>query len=402
MERTSAPRGRSTHLDAFRALAAFEVFGGHMRQYFLADYSSVVGKGVAVRFLFVSTAFGHAAVMVFFVLSGYLISRGVIDRIRAGRWSWSSYIVQRWTRLYAVLVPALVLGAMWDAASISHLPPALTPIADLIRSRFGFGTWIANLFFLQEIVAPVFGSNGPLWSLSYEFWYYLAFPCFAVAALGTGIPRRIVCALLGTGILVLVGGQITRYFMVWLLGTIVAMLPVPSRKRAFLLTAAAGTALLVLLARSAVRTGTDDFSHDLPIGIAFAVLSWGAIGIPAPTRGWYAKMSEVLAARSYTLYLVHYPVIVFVSGVILGGPRWQPTPLGIAQTTLFAMLVFGYAQLVWSVTEARTAQLRALTTRLLDYGGRRIFRQRGGSGDGTSRPTVGSKTSHQPRNRPET
>jgi peptidoglycan/LPS O-acetylase OafA/YrhL len=404
MDRTSAPLGgsaRSTHLDAFRAIAAFEVFAGHMRQYFLADYSSVIRQGPGVRFLFLATSFGHAAVMVFFVLSGYLISRGAIDRIRSGQWSWSSYIVQRWTRLYAVLVPALVLGATWDALSMNHLPPSLASIADQIRSRFGLGTWFANLFFLQEIAAPVFGSNGPLWSLSYEFWYYLAFPCFAMAALGRGRPRRIVCAILGTGILIVVGGQIARYFTIWLLGTAVAMLPVPSRNRAFLLTAVAGAALSVLLVRSAMGGGADDFAHDLPIGIAFAALSWGAIGIPAPTRGWYAAMSGALAARSYTLYLVHYPVIVFVSGVLLGGPRWQPTALGILQTTAFAIMVLAYTQLVWSATEARTGRLRALTTRVLEHGGRRILAARR-PGGGSARLTVGPKTSRPPPDGPNT
>ena len=33
-----------------------------------------------------------------------------------------------------------------------------------------------NAFFLQTIVGPTFGSNGPLWSLAYEWWYYVLFP----------------------------------------------------------------------------------------------------------------------------------------------------------------------------------------------------------------------------------
>lgn len=39
-----------------------------------------------------------------------------------------------------------------------------------------------NLFMLQDVLTPTRGSNGPLWSLSYEWWYYCLF-AFALAAI---------------------------------------------------------------------------------------------------------------------------------------------------------------------------------------------------------------------------
>jgi len=39
----------------------------------------------------------------------------------------------------------------------------------------------ANVFFLQTITVPVYGSNSPLWSLANEFWYYLLFPLLLLA-----------------------------------------------------------------------------------------------------------------------------------------------------------------------------------------------------------------------------
>ena len=36
--------------------------------------------------------------------------------------------------------------------------------------------FLGNAAFLQRILVPELGTNGPLWSLANEFWYYLLFP----------------------------------------------------------------------------------------------------------------------------------------------------------------------------------------------------------------------------------
>jgi peptidoglycan/LPS O-acetylase OafA/YrhL len=38
---------------------------------------------------------------------------------------------------------------------------------------------LGNLVFLQAILVPTWGSNGPLWSLAFEFWFYIWFPTLA-------------------------------------------------------------------------------------------------------------------------------------------------------------------------------------------------------------------------------
>jgi hypothetical protein len=45
-------------------------------------------------------------------------------------------------------------------------------------------TFLGNLCFVQTVSVPVYGSNGPLWSLANEFWYYVMFPLGAVALMG--------------------------------------------------------------------------------------------------------------------------------------------------------------------------------------------------------------------------
>ena len=91
-------------------------------------------------------------------------------------------------------------------------------------------TWpvlAANALFLQTIVAarnaphpvPTFGSNGALWSLSYEFWYYLAFPLLVLPAGQEPVLED--ARLLGLGLLVWgwsVGLSIVLLGLTWLMG----------------------------------------------------------------------------------------------------------------------------------------------------------------------------------------
>ena len=62
-----------------------------------------------------------------------------------------------------------------------------------VRQTIGLPTLLGNLAFLQDFFARPYGSNGPLWSLSYEFWFYLVFPLLVGAgSVGGGAlaPRR--------------------------------------------------------------------------------------------------------------------------------------------------------------------------------------------------------------------
>jgi peptidoglycan/LPS O-acetylase OafA/YrhL len=60
--------------------------------------------------------------MVFFVPSGFLIGKNVTRSVKAGQWSWLDYAIKRMTRLWLVLLPALVLTAVLDQCG-QHLIP---------------------------------------------------------------------------------------------------------------------------------------------------------------------------------------------------------------------------------------------------------------------------------------
>src|SRR5260370_19577283 len=104
----------SVHLDLIRGVSALAVMLGHVRGLFFLDFPFLADKSLTYRVLYAVTGFGHQAVMIFFVLSGYFIGMSAIDSVAGRRWSWLVYLVDRLTRLQLVLFPALRLWAVWS------------------------------------------------------------------------------------------------------------------------------------------------------------------------------------------------------------------------------------------------------------------------------------------------
>ena len=116
-----SPHGAaSVHLDALRGIAAVGVCLSHLRDFFFQDYPKVPHHNPLLAAAYLATGLGHQWVIVFFVLSGYLVGGSVLRSFALDRWSWRSYLLNRMTRLYTVLIPALVLGGLLDMAGI-HL-----------------------------------------------------------------------------------------------------------------------------------------------------------------------------------------------------------------------------------------------------------------------------------------
>src|SRR5262249_13058869 len=143
----------------------------HVRYRFFLDYANVPSPDWFCNLCYGFTSFGHDAVIIFFVLSGYFISSSVIRDCAKGRWSWRRYAINRLTRLYLVLLPGLLLTVFWDKLGIYFSPqhPIYTGIQQSwisdyfdVASRLNGQTFIANAFFLQTILAPPLGSNDAL------------------------------------------------------------------------------------------------------------------------------------------------------------------------------------------------------------------------------------------------
>ncbi|MBK6873775.1 MAG: acyltransferase [Kineosporiaceae bacterium] len=103
-------------LDIVRLLAALLVAVGHLRALAIPDMDP--SWGFFAKLAYATTTLGHAAVMVFFVLSGYLVGGKVIDDTIQGTFSWTVYLISRYVRLAIVLVPAVVMTVILDQAGM--------------------------------------------------------------------------------------------------------------------------------------------------------------------------------------------------------------------------------------------------------------------------------------------
>jgi len=123
----SLPKGSpSVHLDALRGFAALSVLLNHWRDALFVDYPRLAHHNPLTAVAYLVAGLGHQWVIVFFVLSGYLVGGSVLRSVSAGRWSWRSYLLARLTRL-SLMSSSLMRFVKKECRPSVHLDQALGP-----------------------------------------------------------------------------------------------------------------------------------------------------------------------------------------------------------------------------------------------------------------------------------
>ncbi|SDC03034.1 Peptidoglycan/LPS O-acetylase OafA/YrhL, contains acyltransferase and SGNH-hydrolase domains [Paenibacillus sp. UNCCL117] len=365
------------YLHALRWFSAFYVMIYHLRPVLFKGYEQLEQKSLLVKGLYAATSIGNEFVMLFFVLSGYLIAGSVLRSVAAGTWSWKTYLLNRVTRLWVVLFASLLLTYVWARAQLF-----LFPQYDRFSDSLGWLDFVGNLLFLQGLVVPNYGENIPLWSLCYEFWYYMIFPCLILAFVANRIWKRVVYGAAFLVMAVLLGKAIMLYFLIWLLGAALVLVPAPRISERLLTRVAvpaAGCVSAVLLVAGKAVAGANEHAAGLAGFLAVWFISVGfAALIYAILHGYKRQASVqevkrlhvhvVLAGFSYTLYLTHYPIVNFVR-VWLGDGKWgswNPDLPHLLLAVVIAIAICVYAWLLSLITEAKTAEFRNFAKKLLD------------------------------------
>lgn len=382
-----AMKERDEVLDAVRGLSAMVVLLAHVRGFVLVDYGEVARAGALTRAFYLATGLHHQAVMVFFVLSGYFVGGSVLESFRKGRFRPANYALARLSRLWVVLVPALLLTLGMDFAGMRFNPGAYGgEYREVFMSGPGTGggadlsalAFLGNLGFLQTVEVPVYGSNGPLWSLANEFWYYVLFPVAMFVCRGggegsgggmRGLVMRLGAAAVFAGMVAWLPRHLVIHGLIWMFGVgvwVVTRKPaVIAASRSWWWKVGGGVLFCGTLAASKMP---GIFGSDFAVGLAFAM--WMPALVGAWSRcGWWQTAGGGLSAVSYTLYVVHFPVLFFVASVWLRGHQYQPDVRGMAW---FAGLSLGSAALgavMWWMFERRTDAVRGWAGGLLGIGG---------------------------------
>lgn len=356
-------------LDLVRGAAALEVCANHVRRLLLQPYSDLTQPRIWDTAIYLITSFAHQAVVVFFVLSGFLIGGSVHQTFIAGKWNWVRYLVQRLSRLWAVLVPCVILTLLLDdvGADLSGGRGYNGELADMMF--FGikdnppldhsWRTILGNLFFLQEIATPMLGSNLALWSLANEFWYYILFPLgFLMLAGKKSMALR--CCLGAVALLICVAlpNSVLEGGVVWLMGYGGWVIAKHDKTMRFFLKPWVCISLLVVLATSLATVKTGSWlSSDYVLGATFSLL------LPFLVRwrefpSWLESFSCRLSDISYSLYLSHFPILVLIIFGWMKKDHLQPSLESYALYFGLMVLLLGCAWLVWFLFEKRTPKLR--------------------------------------------
>ncbi len=366
----------SVHLDALRGFAAFSVLLNHWRDALFVDYSDLRNPNPLVTGAYLLARLGHQWVIVFFVLSGYLVGTSVLHSVSEGRWSWRVYLFRRLTRLYIVLLPALILGGAADWAGM-HLQgtdavysgrAGMHDLQTDVHATLNLKTMAANSVFLQTIspargggheIIPTLGTNRPLWSLTNEFWYYLAFPLLVLMVAKTRswlIRVGYGLALLALGLLV--GLPIVLLGIPWLMGVLVPYLPRLPALPPWMRAAAIVEAMAMVGVGLVYGKFHYSLTADIVLGMLVTILIWITINCaPVSLPAWYVWLSQRSARSSYTLYLIHVPVLIFIKAS-LHLPRAFPTGQALLVNIAVLIGVVIYAQLVYEIFEKNTDRLR--------------------------------------------
>jgi peptidoglycan/LPS O-acetylase OafA/YrhL len=316
-------------LDTLRGFASIYVLFGHARWLLWEGYTfgyklhpnaySILNK--IGMYFFSLFQFGHQSVLFFFVLSGFVIHWSSSKRFnKTGQFDILDYLFRRLKRIYPPLLLALVLTFLLDNLGLILKLPiyfshTLYPsINDNIHPVLNWKTLFGNLGFLQTVYTGVWGTDGPLWSLMYEWWFYVLYIPF----IWLFRKNRILASLLVLALWVislefqfgpLLLKMILNYFVTWYLGMLLADVLLNEKISVKL----AGLYLLVILLFSVLRYYRG-IGGDVILAIGIVCLLFVLL---TTNIGRYLKSLHKLGEFSYTLYIIHVPILCLMSGFIM-------------------------------------------------------------------------------------
>jgi peptidoglycan/LPS O-acetylase OafA/YrhL len=294
-------------LDCARAVAAIYVVVHHV----------AAARGWAAGLTGIPFRFGQEAVILFFLISGFVIFANEKDRATTG----FGYYYRRFRRIYPPLLVALLIstavfwtnGTLAQNFSLRDLGLTLLNLQDISSLKPGV------------LVDPYLG-NDPLWSLSYEMAFYLVFPSVLTAwkrgRTAVTAAVGIVCTLAYVSFLYSPNhfSLIASYFLVWWSGAMAAEAYMEGA-RSFVGMPLALASLALLTGASALGVviegffgpGVHPFLEFRHFSVALLVILVGFSPIGRLVASFASRLSKparAVSAISYGIYVLHYPLLI--------------------------------------------------------------------------------------------
>ncbi len=298
------------NLDIIRGFAAFYVVFYHW-------ITPLKFIPESIKKIFFS--FGQEAVMLFFILSGFVIYWSVKNTENL---TFKPYFIKRFRRIYfpfslALIISILVFcynGNLADNFSVREIFGNIFMLQDL--AQFKPGTWF-NTFL----------KNYPLWSLSYEWWFYIMFfPCYKLL-LNHKYSVYIITAFSGLNGLIYLSypnqiALICSYYVIWWCGVELGKIFLTQEKFTFNNTKHLIFCLLFMstlmfipvLSANELKFGYYPFLvfRHFFVSLLYVIIGliYTQINIKISFFDKFTDFFALIAPISYGLYIFHYPILM--------------------------------------------------------------------------------------------
>jgi peptidoglycan/LPS O-acetylase OafA/YrhL len=360
---------QSLLMNLLRGVASLQVAAAHLRAEIYPGLRGLEEPGIAYTALAFFTGFAHQAVMVFFLISGWLVGGSLLNKMGQPR-ALRSYAIDRATRLWTVLVPTLCL-----MIGIGLITGAATPEPAGFDApvEFSAGAFVGNLLGLQTIVVDRFGGNYPLWSLANETWYYIQFPLLLLIFTGRGLVQQAAGAAMLALSLAFLPYVMSLYFGIWLLGAAFSRIRIDSSVgiRLVMLAVAMGVSVYYRVYGVNDDILPESFGQDLICSLP-VVLLLAAMNKPIGNSVFLQRVGAFgkwLSEFSFTLYVLHVPMIDLLQHIgrtHFGRQKLDPSnPADFAIYFIVLGILMAASYLSYLVFERNTYRVRRFAKRLL-------------------------------------
>ena len=326
-------------IDGLRAVAVLSVIAFHMYRPFLPG--------------------GYLGVDIFFVISGFLITKIIWQELQGGHFSIASFYVRRIRRIAPALLGVLIVSSLASYAIL--LPIDLLGFARSLLASLAF---VANVYFWRDTnYFSRVAEEKPLlhlWSLGIEEQFYIFFPILlillrrygnSVALLWTA--TLVVLSFVMNCFLLHIGGAAPAFYLLptraWELGVgaLCAIAPTGNagNRRLMVLLSIAGAAFVALAVLNADLLQVPEVPIATPVVLGTAALIWSGRDVTTPTGRLLSTPALVtIGLASYSLYLWHWPILVLSKYYLVRDLRAPEILVAAIVTLAVAMVSWRYVE----------------------------------------------------------